>query len=1214
MRKKNIIPLTPQEKPFPIVGIGGSAGGLEAFQELLTNLSDKPAMALVFIMHLAPGHKSLLSELLARKTKMPVSEITNGMVAKINHVYIKPPSANLSIAGVKLILSVVENEKVKRMPIDYFFRSLADEIGNRSIGVILSGTATDGTLGAEAIKAAGGITFAEDEKSAAYDDMPKSVISAGCADFVLSPKKIAAELERIARHPLISSEALFKAKEPIIAEDKGFKSIFDILLQVKGMDFTYYKPATTARRISRRIVLTQQGKFKNYIKFLREDKFEADRLYEDLLINVTGFFRDPKAFQALEKLAIPAILKNKTKDQGIRIWVPGCSSGEEAYSIAILLIEALGRNAGVVPVNIFATDMSEIGIDKARRGVYGLNIKDHLEPARLRRFFTKEGNSYKISKSLRQICVFSKQNVFSDPPFSNIDLISCRNLLIYFQPMLQKRVFHNFHYSLKPNGFLFLGNSESAAGYSNLFKCLDRRQKIFVKKYVLIRPELKLGQRYHPPEKLKIKENTVVKSGKEIDLACLADRIVLNEYAPCGVLIDSSMEIVRFRGHTGRFLESAAGKPSLDIFKLAREGLLLPMRAAIHKARKTKRTVKREANDVLCNGRKISVMITVAPLKPANLKEEFFLVLFDELTPAAGFKNMPPARRGISLKEKSVEKDGFIKDLEKELAETKEYLQTVIEEQGNVNEELKTANEEILSSNEELQSTNEELETAKEELQSSNEELTTTNEELQNRNAEVSLLNNDLINLLGSINIPVVMMGVDLLIRRVTPQADKALNIISSDVGRPISKVKLNIDIPDFEKTLFEVIESFHPKTFEIKDKEENWYSVYIRPYRTMDNKIDGVVALFINITERKNLDRIVEEARAYAENIIDTMLEPLLMLNGDLRVISANSAFYHAFKVTPEETIGHMIYDLGNRQWDIPALRKLLEDVLPKKSVITNYEVKHTFESIGPKTMFLNARHLIDANRFLITFDDITECRNAEQALQEVINVKSAFTSMVSHELRTPLSALKESVSQILEGMLGAINEDQKKILVIAKRNVDRLARLINGVLDFQTLETGKMAFSIQDNDINEAAKEVQEIMNIIAKEKGIDLILDLDENLPKIKFDRDKIIQVLSNLVNNSLKFTEKGSVTISTTQGNNVIQVSVKDTGLGIKEEDMPRLFQQYEQIERKTGGSGLGLAISLEIIKAHGGKIWAESKLGQGTTIHFLLPIIERRRRT
>jgi two-component system CheB/CheR fusion protein len=1340
-KKKKITPAVPKTTSFPIVGIGASAGGLEAYQELLRNLSAKPRMAIVFIMHLAPGHKSMLTELLARLTKMPVREIKNGMPIEVNHVYIIPPGTNISIAGGRLKLNKMKDAGLKRMPIDYFFRSLADELGNRGIGVILSGTATDGTLGAEAIKAEGGIIFAQDEKTAKYDGMPQSAVAAGCVDFVLSPKRIARELERIAKHPLISSAGLVKADKSIITPDKGLGSIFDILRFAKGLDFTHYKTTTISRRVSRRMVLLKLENLKGYIKFLRDNKKEVEELYEDLLLKVTSFFRDQKVFHTLKKRVIPAILKNKTKNQGVRIWVPGCSSGEEAYSIAMCLIEAMGNKASAVPVQIFATDVSESGIDKARRGIYGKNIKDSITPERLKRFFTKIGDSYKVSKLLRDMCIFSKQNVFSDPPFSNLDLISCRNLLIYFQPVLQKNVFHKFHYALKPGGFLLLGNSEAANGYSNLFKTLDRKQRIFVKKYLSVEPELELGQQYYPSKKLEIKEKTDIKKGKETDIESMIERIVLGECAPCGVLINSDMEVVQFRGHTGRYLESAAGKPSLDIFKLAREGLFLPLRAAIYKARGTKHTVKIEAENVLYNGRRMRVNITVVPAKSGPLKEEFFLVLFDEIGRAIASKNSPKARG------KSVKDEKYVESIQKELSETKEYLQSVIEEQESANEEVKTANEEILSSNEELQSTNEELETAKEELQSSNEELITTNEELKNRNTEVVLLNNDLINLLSSINMPVVMMGTDLCVRRITPQAEKVLNIISSDVGRPISKIKLNVDIPDLEKTLLDVIESINPKTFEIKSIEGNWYSVYIRPYRTLDDKIDGVVAIFVDITERKKARQIIEEARQYAENILETMREPLIVLDTDLKVISANKSFYRTFKVDPKETEGRFIYDLGNRQWNIPKLQTLLGEILSKNKAIDNYEIENNFETIGPKTMLFNARRLAAMRMILITIEDITErkqmerelaqakeeefraifdnagdgilianienkkfyignnaiCRMLGYSLEEIKNlgvmdihpekdipyvveqferqvkgefnlsrdmpvkrkdgsiffadvnattiaiagktylmgffhdvterkqidekarrmeeiktateIKTKFTSMVSHELRSPLGTIKEGINLVLEGLAGNINKEQRDLLDTAKRNTDRLGRLINNVLDFQKIESGKMEYDIRGNDINEAVLEVNKAMGLLAKEKGLDLAVDTDNSIPKVRFDKDRIIQVLTNLVSNAIKYTEKGNITISTKGEDNKVHIIVQDTGIGIKAEDMQKLFCAFEQLnstrDKRRNGTGLGLAISKEIILAHSGKIWAESEVGKGSSFHFILPLRERR---
>jgi two-component system CheB/CheR fusion protein len=1229
-KKEKIMPAGPQTTSFPIVGIGASAGGLEAYQELLKNLSAKPGMAFVFIMHLTPGHKSLLTELLARLTKMPVREIKNGMPIEVNHVYVKPPGTDLSIASGKLKLNNMKDAGLRRMPIDWFFRSLAEEHGNRAIGVILSGTATDGTLGAEAIKAEGGIVFAQDEESAKYDGMPQSAIAAGCVDFVLSPKKIARELQRIAKHPLISSAGPVKADESIITEDKGIEGIFDILRSTKGLDFTHYKTPTISRRVSRRMVLLKLENLKAYIKFLRENKDEVEELYEDLLLNVTSFFRDPKVFDALKKQVLPAILKSKKKNQDVRIWVPGCSSGEEAYSIAICLLEVLGNKTRAVSVQIFSTDVREDSINEARRGIYGKNIKNSITPERLKRFFTKTGNSYKVSKQLREMCIFSKQNVFSDPPFSNLDLVSCRNLIIYLQPVLQKKVFHNFHYGLRPGGFLLLGNSESIHGYSNLFKTLDGKQRISVKKYLSVGPELELGRKYYPSKKLEIKGKTGIEKGKETDIESIIERIVLDEYAPCGVLIDGSMKVVQFRGHTGRFLESAAGKPSLDIFKLAREGLLMPLRAAIYKARETKHTVKREAEDFQYSGHRMRVNITVVPVKYGPLKEEFFLVLFDEITGAVGLKNLPKARGKISLKGKSVKSDEYIDNLQKELAEAKEYLQTVIEEQESANEEVKTANEEILSSNEELQSTNEELETAKEELQSSNEELITTNEELQNRNAEVSLLNNDLINLLSSINMPVVMMGTDLVIRRITPQCERVLNVISSDVGRPISRIKLNVDIPYFEKILLDVIESLHPKTFEIKDREGNWYSVYIRPYRTLDNKIDGVVAIFVDTTERKKAQQIIEEARIYAENIIETMREPLIVLDTDLKVISANRSFYKTFKVNHKETQGRFIYDLGNRQWDIPKLRQLLEEILPKNNTFDDYEIEHDFETVGPKTMLFNARRLATMQMILITIEDITERKRAEEELRrtyeelqaahrrleesqaqliqtEKMSALGTLVAGTAHELNNPIMGILNFVAHCVKHT----SEDAPTYTVLQdiQHEAKRCAEIVRNLLTFSHVKRDDNE-AYQKGSLTEILGQVLRLLCYRIEKQGVSVTQHIADDTPEIWMNPNNVQRLILNLIANALDALEDSPIrelNVEIRREGEFIQMTIADTGCGIAAEHLGSIFDPFFTTKPVGQGTGLGLSVCQGIVETHGGKITCESEPGVGAKFTILLPV-------
>ncbi|NTV28559.1 MAG: PAS domain-containing protein [Candidatus Omnitrophica bacterium] len=860
---------TQKNEMFPVVAIGASAGGFEAVQELFKYLPHNTGMAFIFVMHLSPDHKSVLSELLARKTRMSVCEAQNRMLLEANHVYVIPPDRDMLVSGGRLILHRAKESGFRRLPVDSLFRSLAQTRGGRAIGVILSGTASDGTLGAEAIKAEGGITFAQDPVSAQYDGMPQSAIAAGCIDFVLSPRKIAQELCKIARHPFIASVNKHEAKiNEIVAQGKGLESVCAVLRQVSGVDFSHYKSATITRRVQRRMVLLKIKKLKDYTNFLKRHSDEVASLCDDLLINVTEFFRDERPFQALQKNVLPSILKNRAKDQEVRVWVPGCSSGEEAYSIAICFAEALGSRAKEVPVKIFATDLSDNSINKARRGIYGKNIKESVSAERLKRFFLKDGDSYKVAKSLREMCVFSRQNLCADPPFSNLDLISCRNLLIYLQPVLQKKAFNCFHYSLKTGGFLLLGVSESVGGYANLFRAVDQKNKIFEKKYSLAGPMLDVGQRYLAPQRSGVLKDAVAtldhklpRSGEGIDIDAVIGRAVEREYAPCGVLIDSDMEVISFRGKTGRFLESASGKPTHDIFKLVREGLASSLRVAINEAGKTGHRVKKEGI-ISDNGRRKGVFITVIPIplssdrtNPKALKENCFLVLFQEIVMARGTKG----RAKVSA---NTLKDGdYLEALHTEIADLKSCLRTVTEEAETVKEELTTANEEILSSNEELQSTNEELETSKEELQSSNEELITTNEELQNNLVEKSRLNNDLVNLFGSINLPIIMVDKGHVIRRVNPQAEKVLNVIPADIGRAISRVKLNPDIPDLDEKIARVMDSLQPQMFEIRDREANWYLVHLKPYRTTDDRIDGVVMVCMDITQNKKAEKYASEA-----------------------------------------------------------------------------------------------------------------------------------------------------------------------------------------------------------------------------------------------------------------------------------------------------------------------------------------------------------------
>ncbi len=837
-------------RPASIVGIGASAGGLEAFEQLLAALPENSGMAFVLVQHLAPQRESILSELLARSTRMPVVEVKEGVRVEPNRVYVIPPNSDMSIKDGALHLATRDRERALRLPIDLFFRSLADDQQNRAIGIILSGTASDGTLGLQAIKAAGGVTFAQDEQSAKYSAMPRSAVAAGNVDFVLPPSLIARELERISRHVHVFASDDAAEAESAPAGDQTLNKIFQLLRNVSRVDFNYYKQGTIKRRITRRMFLRKVDSLPSYLQLLRVNPGEVEALFEDILINVTGFFRDPEAFDVLRDDIFPNILKGRNSQSPLRIWVPGCSTGEEAYSLAIAMLEAMGDKPSNVQIQIFATDVSDHIIQKARAGIYPENIAMDISAERLRRFFQKADGGYQISKMIRDLCLFAKQDIAKDPPFSRLDMISCRNVMIYMSQVLQKRILPVFHYALNPGGILFLGTSETATSDGDLFVAIDKKQKIYQKKPGSLAMHVGVHE-YHDasPRTPRARE------APPVDLQRIAGQLLLDRYAPASVVVDDNLNIHQFIGQTGRFLDPAPGDASLNLLRMVKTGLQLELRLAFPKVRKTG-TVRREGLLVEHNGGLKTVNVEITSVRNMPGKERYYVVAFedagaiprkDEKMPSAGKSPKKSAKGKLT----PLETENA--NLREQLEATRGYLQSIIEEQRTTNEELRSANEEIQSSNEELQSINEELETAKEELQSTNEELTTVNEELQNRNDELSQLSNDLNNLLSSVNIPIVMVGNDMRIRRFTPVAQKMMNLIAGDVGRPITDIKSTLKLPDLRALSAKVIETLEIQETEVVDTIGRPYLMRLRPYRTMDNKIEGVVMIFLDFETRKN-------------------------------------------------------------------------------------------------------------------------------------------------------------------------------------------------------------------------------------------------------------------------------------------------------------------------------------------------------------------------
>jgi two-component system CheB/CheR fusion protein len=1215
---------------FPIVAIAASAGGLEAFTQVLRHLLTDTGMAFVLIQHLDPNHKSLLSEILGRTTTMPVTEVRDGVTVEPNQVYIIPPNTKMILCQGVLQLTAREKVHGKYMPADAFFTSLAADRGHKAIAVVLSGADGDGSLGLKAIKAAGGVTFAQCEDTAKFDSMPNTAVATGNVDFVLPPQKIAEELVNLSRNPFISNSLPAIAIEKLPPEPgDALATIFVLLRSQTGVDFSHYKPNTLDRRIQRRMLLYKLQRLEDYAQYLQENPSEVKALYEEILIHVTHFFRDPEAFEVLKERVFPTIIQNKSIELPIRIWVAGCSTGEEVYSIAISLLEFLSNKVTSPPIQIFATDISEIAIDKARTGIYAENQMVEVSPERRRRFFNAiEGGGYQINKAVRELCVFARQDLGSDPPFSNLDLISCRNVLIYLDETLQKRILPIFHYSLNPTGFLLLGTSESTGKYSDLFTLIDKKYKVYAKKLTAIRPTFLFITSNYPIVKVDESKPTNENPSDEFDLEKKTDQLILNRYASVGVVINDKMDVLQFRGEIDLYLKLVPGKPSINLFKMVREGLLIELRATIYQAQRQKILVRREGLRIEEGDFSKIINLEVIPFNPGTGEEFYFLVLFESAPPTINNPSTvnPESEEQSDLAQEIVRLRLELVTAIKERAATQDYLQAVIQEQEHINQDLKVANEEILSSNEELQSTNEELETAKEEIQATNEELNTTNEELRSRNLELHQVNNDLTNLLASINIPILILTLDLRIRRFTPMAQRLFNLIPTDAGRPLSDIRANLDVPELKALILEVLDTLSIKELEVQTLGGHWYNLRIRPYRTTENKIDGVVLVLIDIDVLKRSAVTLEEARNYAEGIVETVQVPLIVLDADFRVNKANRSFYKTFQVSPLETAQSLIFELGNGQWNLPGLRSLLEDILANDSSIENWEVEHRFERIGKKTMLLNGWKIIEqgeAERILLAIEDISDRKQLElerskllaqeqlaRQQAEIANrAKDEFLSNLSHELRNPLNTILGWAQ-----LFRTRNLDSSAVIrawEVIERSAKVQAQLIDDMLDVSRITSGKLHLNTGLIDLVSVVDAAIESIEFSAEAKSIEIVSQL--NSAMVVGDFDRLQQVLWNLLSNAIKFTPAGGrVEIMLEAVSTHAELRVRDTGIGIRADLLPYVFDRFRQGDssssKTTQGLGLGLSIVRHLIELHGGTVEAQSPgEGLGTTIIVRLPL-------
>ncbi len=1178
---------------FPIVGLGASAGGLEAFTAFLKALPADTGMGFVLIQHLDPTHESALVSLLQRATKIPIQEATEGTKVAPNRVYILPPNSVMTISSGVLSLKTRGTPATFRdYPIDHFFVSLADDLKSRAIGVVLSGTASDGTRGLLAIKAEGGITFAQDTASARYPSMPASAVASGCVDATLPPGEIAKELSRINGHSYM--RRLPAAEDLPEATVDGQRGILRQLRAVTGVDLELYKPAMLGRRVARRMALQKIDTHQKYLALIRKDRAELNALYEDIFIHVTGFFRDPESLQALQRRVLANFVPAKAR-LTVRIWVPGCSSGEEVYSIAMLLFEQLGERRNDVTVQIFGTDISERSVQKARAGIYTPDGMVDVSAERQRRFFDRVDGSFQIIKPIRDICVFARHDLSKDPPFSRMDLISCRNVLIYMGPLLQKRVIEAFHYALNPSGYLLLGKAESLSAYSSLFSVVDSKHKI------LVRGSFASPLRVHAatPEPAKSEKAPSAAAPAPVsDMRRETERVILERYSPAALVVDSNLQIIHLQGDIGPFLAPTSGEPSFQLLRMIRPELMVETRAAIYQARKESATVHKEGIRFRHNGDSATVDIHVSLMKTRQSADDDFLVVFRE-TPAAA-----------PLPKTSKEPAGKAKDRselarkERELAALRDQLHNLLQDHEAADEEVRSMNEEILSSNEELQSTNEELETAKEELESTNEELTTLNDELQKRNADLSQTSDDLTNVLVAVNIPIVILDSEMRIRRFTPAAGEALNLIGSDVGRPLSDIAATLRGLEWKDLTSQIVKNAQPIEREVQDGAGRWYDLRMRPYRSGTDRVDGVLIALIDVDTIKRTREEANEARRRAED-----LEARLALAGeDLRV------GMWEYDVASDEV-------RGSRQWaalygvspNKPLSRKeWLQRVHPEDRAGVQQDVERTTTSgkgtsreyrvVWPdgSAHWLNRRSELvrDAHghpaRIRGVSIDVADRKLVERERQEF---SSRIASVQEEERRRIARELHDGLVQELAGLAmdlgrrvaeppaspGPLKSDYQKL----QNRVIRAAEAARHV-----------AYELHPTELEDLGLEAA--LRSYCEEFG-------RENEVTVKFSDGKVparlkretasclYKVVQEGLRNVVKHSgaKRASVTLDTIGKN--VRLRVQDQGKGFR-------------LSSLQGSTGLGVASMRERVELVNGTLRIVSEPGKGTQLVAEIPLV------
>ena len=1198
--------------PFLVVGIGASAGGLEAFMDLLQTTPSDTGMAFVIISHLSASKKSFLADILSRSTTMPVVAIEEGMRPQPNRVFIIPPNTRLVQKAGVFHLSPRPDRDLSPRPIDIYFRSLAEDQKNRAIGIVLSGTDSDGALGLRAIKGDGGISIVQDERTAKFDDMPRHAIAADHVDLILSPSRIGTELGQIAqRFRAVDQPSGEQADE----QRRAFRRILSALRKVTGVDFSVYKETTLRRRIARRMVVTKIDNLSDFASLLESNEEEARELYEDALISVTQFFRDPAVFEVLKTTVFAAMLRDRDPALPIRIWIPGCATGEEVYSIAICLLESMGSRAVQTSIQIFGTDVSRRSINFCRRGIYPESTSSEVSQERLRKFFVKLESGYQISKRIREFCVFAEHNLTQDPPYSRLDMVSCRNVLIYLGAPAQKAIIAGFHYALRTQGVLLLGQSEAMREFDDLFSLIDKRAKLFRSNPGFSRIRPRPGLRFLPEAGKPRKTEPSGEHGStaEIDLQGAVDRIVVMRHGPPGVVVNDTLDIVQTLGNTSPYLMLPRGEANLNVLRMAKHGLAPVLAEALKRVLAQSApvvvrgvSIEDERSSSLCT-------LEISPIVHKSSMRKYILILF--LAEQGGSGQAPP-RTGEAL-EPSTSEAGEKMQVYRDLASTQADLNTLMLDWEGASQDLISANEEIQSSNEELQSINEELETAKEELQSQTEELQTVNEELHQRNDDLTRTTSDLVNLLNNLTMPVVILNAELQIRQFTPLAEKTLSIRSADLGRHIREIRLNLRVENIEPWLQDVIDNLVTKEMEIEDLNGCWHVLRARPYRTIDNHIEGVVLVMFDIDHIRQTKQALKEANEFSGAVIESVKIPLAILDNNLRFHIANRAFQHLCSLEWKDIEQRSLPDIAGELWALdiqPVIAKLWDQELNEGGV----SFEHEFDK-GRRTLTIQAQVIRRGGRagVLLAIEEVTSRKQAERLLWSENQLLEGRVQMTEIALRRSNSELQRLAARLFTAqeeerrrVARDLHDDLSQKIALLQMHVEELEKSVDGDQELRQgfaevrRRTGELAEDLK-RVAHQLHPQILDDLGLAAALERLAREFEVSEDMP-VQFSARGLPAAISQAISSSLyrltqeslhnisKHAGNTPVTIKLSGSNDELHLEICDEGVG------------FDVAAARLNG-GMGLVSMQERVRLLGGKLLITSKPGEGARIEATIPL-------